>query len=213
MSEKTYLGRISKDYDCYMSGENCYLTKHSFDCNWYWGFGYIGNNNCHMHFDGTLLTQETDVNKIFSDTKISQNEWWVIRDLFIQAYALKSCAEVYRHGGHQTSKKNVTDVIQSKELETRINIDLEKVLNTLWDYIDKSLNKVMFLKKDLIEHFESSILPTIDNTGDNLKYTNKVSREWDYFIEIAWKDKTITRTQYENWVNPYKNMKLPKIEE
>ena len=30
-------------------GERVYLSKHSWDCGWYWGFGYVGNRDCHFH--------------------------------------------------------------------------------------------------------------------------------------------------------------------
>ena len=111
------------------------ITKHSWDCGWYWGFGYIGNKNCHMHLD-SLLKGETDVNKIFSETKLTQNQWWVIRDLFIQAYALKEAAAVYRHGGHQTKVDGLTDIIKSPSMELRINEDLGKLLDKAWEYLE-----------------------------------------------------------------------------
>lgn len=32
-----------------------YLEGFSWDCDWYWGGGYIGNKNMHCHFDGCFL--------------------------------------------------------------------------------------------------------------------------------------------------------------
>ena len=113
---------------------NVYLSKHSWDCDWYWGFGYLGNNNCHFHIK-SMLQQEHDVTKLFSSTSLTQKQWWVIRDLFIQAYALKAASAVYRYGGHQSTLVGVTDCIKNKELEDKINSDLGKLLDVTWNYI------------------------------------------------------------------------------
>ena len=43
-SKKTFIGTVD--------GEKIYLSAPSWDCGWYWGFGYLGNNNCHYHVDG-----------------------------------------------------------------------------------------------------------------------------------------------------------------
>ena len=112
-----------------------YLSKHSWDCGWYWGFGYIGNNSCHMHIE-SLIGAEYDIRSIFDKgSPITQNQWWIIRDLFTQAYALKKTAEVYQHGGHQTTKPGITDCIKNLEMAALINKDLEIVLNKVWDFI------------------------------------------------------------------------------
>ena len=130
--DKIYLGNTTQ-YG------KLYLSKHSWDCGWYWGMGYIGNSRCHMHID-SLINGEYDVNKIFDKgTPMTQDQWWIIRDLFMQAYALKESAEVYQYGGHQTSKPGITDCIKNLEMAAQINKDLETVLNKVWDFL---LNEV-----------------------------------------------------------------------
>ena len=126
--DKIYLGNTTQ-YG------RLYLSKHSWDCGWYWGFGYIGNSRLHMHID-SLIGAEYDIRSIFDKgSPITQNQWWIIRDLFTQAYALKKAAEVYQHGGHQTTKPGMTDCIKNLEMAARINKDLEIVLNKVWDFI------------------------------------------------------------------------------
>ena len=78
---------------------------------------------------------------LFSETPITDKEWWVIRDLFVQAYALKKAAEVYRYGGNQTTLQGVTDLIRSADLEARLNKDLFEVLEALWEFICKAVEK------------------------------------------------------------------------
>jgi hypothetical protein len=36
-------------------GDTVYLSGFSWDCDWYWGGGYLGNRNLHTHFDGCFL--------------------------------------------------------------------------------------------------------------------------------------------------------------
>ena len=94
-----------------------------------------------MHID-SLINGEYDVNKIFDKgTPMTQDQWWIIRDLFRQAYALKAAAEVYQHGGHQTTKPGMTDCIKNLEMAARINKDLETVLNKVWDFLLNEVKK------------------------------------------------------------------------
>jgi len=123
------LGR-SANYD-----EPIYLTKHQWDCDWYWSFGYLGNKNCHFHFKSYLEGGKYDITDHLKGSNITQKDWWLLRDLFVQAYALQEAAEVYRYGGHQSTCKGVTDVISDPEMCKRLNADLEKVLNVLWDFV------------------------------------------------------------------------------
>lgn len=134
MTETVVLGVIKSDAGTYADGQSIRLNKHQWDCGWYWGFGYIGNRDCHFHFD-SLIGNTKLASELFSKTNITDKEWWVIRDLFVQAYALKRAAGVYIYGGHQTSEPGITDIIKDKELANTLNKDLETVLNVLWDYV------------------------------------------------------------------------------
>lgn len=133
--DKIYLG-IYED-------EKIYLSKHSWNCNWYWGFGYVGNSRWHFHFETFLSLPdkkrgygiECDPSNIFSETWISQKAWWILRDIFIQAYALRRAAEVYQYGGHQTSSPGITDIIKDLEKVAMLNSDLEKILDTIWNFL------------------------------------------------------------------------------
>ena len=135
---KIYLGKFKKDNGTSGAGEAIYLTEHTWDCNWYWGFGYIGNSRNHFHFD-SLLKDARYASEIFESTNISDKDWWIIRDLFIQAYALKSVAEIYQYGGHQNNLQGVTDIIKNKEKADIANADLKIVLDVVWDFAKKSI--------------------------------------------------------------------------
>ena len=135
MKERIYLGRHRVDGPTY-------LEKHAWDCGWYWGFGYIGNDHCHWHIEalikhpGTYEPKWTNIDFHFDSTWITQEQWWILRDLFISAYALQKAAEVYRLGGHQTGKAapyRVTDAYMAE----RLNADLGRLLDTIWNLLQE----------------------------------------------------------------------------
>lgn len=143
---KILLGKIKAGAGTFADGENVWLDKHSWECSWYWGFGYVGNKNCHFHFDSLLYIKDGKgsvkytASELFETTNISDKDWWVLRDLFTQAYALKKAAEVYQYGGHQTSRPGVTDLIRNKEFADLLNADLKKVLDAAWQLACKAIN-------------------------------------------------------------------------
>jgi hypothetical protein len=138
---KVFLGSIKSHAGNFVENEPIWLEKHQWDCGWYWAFGYIGNSKLHTHFESLLNIKNADgsishtASELFKSTNIKDKEWWVIRDLFVQAYALKNAAEVYQYGGHQTTSPGITDVIKNKERADQINADLAKVLDTVWDVV------------------------------------------------------------------------------
>ena len=142
---KILLGKVKTKAGTCCDSENMYLEKHNWDCGWYWGFGYIGNKNCHSHFKSLLYNlngvQWPLASDLFETTKFTDSDWWIVRDLFVQAYALKKAAEIYRYGGHQTTKSELTNCIESKEKASVLNADLKIVLDKLWDFMNEVVNK------------------------------------------------------------------------
>ena len=138
--EKIYIGQINN--------ENIYITKHSWDCGWYWGFGYLGNRNLHFHIESLICERDhdgkqpsTEIKDIFTFPEFTQKQWWIIRDLFIQAYSLKKSAEVFLYGGHQTTKKGITDIIRNEELNKLLNENLKIVLDKVWQFMIDSIEE------------------------------------------------------------------------
>lgn len=127
MTDRIYLGSLHR--------ERIYLTKHKWDCDWYWGFGYLGNSHNHFHISSMIKDASTsDILDHFDTSWITQKQWWILRDLFIQAYAIKDAAFAYRLGGHQTGDAEPYR-IKSEFMELALNEDLETLLNTIWDLL------------------------------------------------------------------------------
>jgi len=53
--------------------------------------------------------------------QICSTNWWRIKDLFRQFYALQKAAEVFQYGGHCSS---------GKRLPSEINVDMAKTINS-----------------------------------------------------------------------------------
>lgn len=119
-------------------GKKIFITKPSWDCGWYWGFGYIGNAQEHFHLsyylnrinmhmrDALLLDYDLDEN-------IEKN-LWLFFELVKTAYALKDCAEVLGRGGSHVSTNPLSSVIMNKDEADRINkVVLPAIFNKLAD--------------------------------------------------------------------------------
>jgi len=134
--KKIYLGKVNRDFKSdYVAGGKVYIERHEWACNWYWGFGYIGNTHLHTHFDSCFLNGEYDVKKIFEDTKISQGDWWKVCELMQQAYNLKQAYETYYRGGaHLTSVKDM-GIVKNLDVATILKNDMEKILNDVWNLL------------------------------------------------------------------------------
>ena len=136
MADKIFLGRMT-------DGERVSLERHKWDCGWYWAFGYIGNRNLHMHISALIKHPEaynpdwTDVSAQFSETWLTQTQWWILRDLFLSAYALKEAAGAYRYGGHQSDSAAHWRVI-SETRATEINADLSTLLDNIWKFLSEA---------------------------------------------------------------------------
>lgn len=151
-------------------GEKIYLSAPSWDCGWYWGFGYLGNGNCHYHVDGLMKDCNLfdGLKKEFGNTlKLRESDIWTFCELMKTFYVLRETAEVLGRGGAHYTTNPCESLITNKKEVTRIN---EKVLPAIFDAIHeilerntdndaiyKKINK-LYLKGDtqkILEYMES----------------------------------------------------------
>lgn len=146
--EKAYLGIVNN--------ERIYLSAPSWDCGWYWGFGYLGNKNCHYHVDGLKKIETYDFDKRvfqyefvdlhagfkkhFGDSFVvkEDRDVWTLAELFETFYALKETAEVLGRGGSHMTTNPCAALIKNSEEVERIN---KTVLPAIFDEIYKILDK------------------------------------------------------------------------
>jgi hypothetical protein len=121
-------------------GEYVWLKKESWDCNWYWGFGYLHtytNNkqpersrdiSAHFHFDSTFLNGKECARdmfkKYFKSTVLTDSEIWELVDYMQTFYTLKEVAELFKNGySHQTERAKI---------ETLKSEDQRDLVNKVW---------------------------------------------------------------------------------
>ena len=143
-----YLIGINQD------GEYVWLEKESWDCGWYWSFGYLHtytNNRqptrsvdiqSHQHFNGLFLRGPENgyemFKKYFKDTVLTKDEIWELVDLMHTFYKLKEAAAVFNHGySHYTDRARL-DIVKNKELEDKLNKEiLPEVFNRIRELLTK----------------------------------------------------------------------------
>lgn len=127
-------------------GNKVYLQKPSWDCGWYWGFGYVQSYDkkgfsSHQHFNGLFL--EKDIHgsylKHFTDLTLDKNEIWTLLELMKTFYILKEYAETVNRGGSHITSNPLKDLIKNDEQYNHIN---KVVLPKLFEEIHKLLTEV-----------------------------------------------------------------------
>lgn len=149
----------------YNNDEPIYLSPPSWDCGWYWGFGYLGNKNCHYHVDG--LTKQKTYNfdkkcfeyeftnlydgfiKHFGNTlRVRKSDLWGLVELFETFYTLKKTAEVLGRGGSHYTTNPAKDLIINKEEVERINkIVLPQIFEEIYKILYRNQNNDEVNKK------------------------------------------------------------------
>lgn len=127
--------------------EKYYLVAPHWDCDWYWGCGYIQTYNkrksdidMHQHFDSLFFNKNKNgydaFIEFFDDITIDKKEVWILIELMKTVYVLKETAEVLGRGGsHYTTNPCKDIIINTVEVE-RIN---KVVLPRLFEEVEKLL--------------------------------------------------------------------------
>ncbi len=119
-----------------------YLEKHSWDCGWYWGFGYLGNKNRHFHMHSMIPVKSSETHIAFetlgeeSELKLLPGiDGWKLMELFSRAYILKEYAEMrYTGSAHITSTE---PNVKNKEEAKKVNKELGELLDYTWNWLEE----------------------------------------------------------------------------
>lgn len=142
--------------DVYLLGENndgikYWLEAPKWDCDWYWGFGYVETyrNNAnpsrardidsHTHIDTSFMGKleyfdielkawkQTDyIHNIYDCPKLAKTTFdektgWVLSELFNEFYILSRTAKLYHTGGANTTTSPIQGLLKNPEQENHIN--------------------------------------------------------------------------------------------
>lgn len=113
--KKIYLGENHQ-------GEKIYMTRPSWDCNWYWGFGYIGHRYLHIHLN--RLGNSNMFNNIktyFQSFILSDKEIWTFCEIVQTIYSLRHIAEVFNGGGSHYTNNPCKELLTKPEWYNHIN--------------------------------------------------------------------------------------------
>lgn len=96
--KKYYLLGVRKE-----DNKKVWLEEGSFDCDWYWGIGYVEvfnynytDINEHTHFDSLFLKKDMygSFKDCFKDTTLSDKEVWQLLELMKITYQLKNISQI-----------------------------------------------------------------------------------------------------------------------
>jgi len=148
--------KLGHDYyllGCNHEGKKVWLESAHFDCEWYWGFGYIevfnGSNpetstdiQSHRRWDSGIVGQQEHYdfekkafvqgeyvhhlndNKTFKETTLTDSESWKLAELMKTFYILQKTAELYHMGGAHITENPLKDVLKNIAGERWINEEL-----------------------------------------------------------------------------------------
>lgn len=133
-------------------GKNVYLQAFQWDCDWYWGGGYLNtftNNknpeksrdiDSHTHFDTCFINNKKCVFDNFKDffvkTVLNDKEIWTLTELMYSFYIARKYSDMLHTGGaHQTSNPN-KEIIQNDEEYKRINnVVIPAIANKIYELL------------------------------------------------------------------------------
>ena len=133
-------------------GETYYLEKASWDCDWYWGFGYVKayHGKCtsdkawrgHQHFDTLFLGTGKCVEgfkSFFDETPLTDREIWTLLELMQSFYIARRYSDMLCvHSAHITVNPAKDSIVNDAEYE-RIN---KEMIPAICEQVYKLLGEV-----------------------------------------------------------------------
>lgn len=129
--KKVYLLGLGKD------GCHYWLEGPSWDCGWYWGFGYVETYTMdtspsysqdiasHQHFDCLFLKGPKDCYSMFTEffdkTPLNEKEIYQLLELMETFYTLRKTAEVFVRGGSRITENQFKGLIKNERHAKELN--------------------------------------------------------------------------------------------
>ena len=130
-------------------GELYWLERASWDCDWYWGLGYVESYrgkgrsdrswSAHQHFDGLFLKSAKFVDgykEFFEETTLTDKDTWTLLELMQSAYTARKYSDMLHTGGAHITSNPVWYVLHDDAEYERIN---KKVIPSIMNEVYKLL--------------------------------------------------------------------------
>ena len=129
-TERRYLGKRKED------GKRVYIAAPTWDCNWYWSFGYLQATGEHFHLRnyGNISWRDALERDYILNVKLRGDSLWKFYELAKTAYKLKEAAEILGFGCSHVTDNPLAEVIKNKAEVDRIN---QIVLPQIFDAINE----------------------------------------------------------------------------
>lgn len=152
LSDKKKVYLLAEDKE----GIRYYLVEPSWNCDWYWGFGYVqtfpdnrfpnksNDLTSHTHWDTSIVGNidgkqvfHLNENPNFVKSVLDDNESWELADLMKQFYTLQKTAQLYHIGDSNLTSSENTSINKNEELWKDIN---ENQIPRIFEKINKILS-------------------------------------------------------------------------
>ena len=133
------------------NGESYWLEKAIWDCDWYWGIGYVesyrgkGRSDKswrgHNHFDSMFLKPAKFVDgykDFFDEVTLTDDEIWRLLELMQSAYICRRYSDMLHSGGAHITSNPAKEIIQNEAEYERIN---KEVIPSILEAIYKLLSE------------------------------------------------------------------------
>lgn len=132
-TERRYLGKRKED------GRMVYIAAPTWDCDWYWSFGYLVATGEHFHLRnyGNISWIDALERDYTLNVKLRGDNLWKFYELAKTAYGLKEVAVILGRGGSNIVDNPLAEVIKNKVEVDRINqIVLPKIFDAINEIFD-----------------------------------------------------------------------------
>lgn len=135
------------------NGARYWLEAATWDCDWYWGFGYITTytNNINpsrardidslQHFNRLFLLKNKSAcecfNNFFVETTLTENEIWQLLELMKTFYIMRDYSDALHRGGSNYATNPIKDIIKNDDEYNRINKSvLPELFNSVYQLLE-----------------------------------------------------------------------------
>lgn len=126
-----------------------WLEQGTFNCDWYWGIGYVEvfNHNYtdideHRHFNTLFLNSYDTFKDYFKEITIENNEIWQLLEFMTTIYQLRNFSDtIYLKGSHITNN-NTEELLFNEDIYKKMydninNEDIPKLLEQVYKMLEK----------------------------------------------------------------------------
>ena len=174
---------INGDYQLLLGerdGERYWLEQASFDCEWYWGLGYVESyRGCgqsskswrsHQHFDGLFLKPAKFVEgyKDFFDdrTLMEDKEIWTLLELMSAAYKCREYSDMLHLGGAHITTNPCKDLLINPDEYARLNNHvIPELMNKVYELLAPNEGSLSLVKHKVGKRYVSD--PFYEDDGND----------------------------------------------